>query len=52
MTTEIIYWNELLSDIIDSHLSFTQMLDAFQEMPFDQTQDVLQLYKLLSSVTN
>lgn len=42
MTTEIIYLNELLRDIRDSHLSFTQMLDAFQEMPFDQARDVLQ----------
>lgn len=42
MTTEIIYLNELLRDTIDSHLSFPQMLDAFQEMPFDQARDVLQ----------
>lgn len=42
MTTGIIYLNELLRDIIDSHISFTQMLDAFQEMPFDQVRNVLQ----------
>lgn len=42
MTTQIIYLNEVLRDITDSHLSFTQMLDAFQEMPFDQARDVLQ----------